>query len=62
MSVSPTEEALIVALDFEGRPNAPYPIVEKTLKFLVQQASTVSSVRHRRTRFSFSLTLPSRIS
>ena len=60
MSVLPTEEALIVALDFEGRPIAPYP--KNTLKFLAQQASTVSSVRPRRTRFSFSLTLLSRTS
>ena len=62
MSVSPTEEALIVALDFEGRPDAPYPVVKDTLKFLEQQASTVSSVQHRKTHFSFSSTLLSRIS
>jgi hypothetical protein len=63
MSVSPTENALIVALDFEGRLRCIiHPIVKSKLKFHAEQASTVLSAQRRRTRFSYFSTLPSPIS
>jgi hypothetical protein len=59
MSVSPTEDALIVALYFEGELEY---IIPYGFKFCPQQASTVSSVPLRRNRFSFSSILLFRIS
>jgi hypothetical protein len=54
MSVSPTDDALIVALDFEGEPNATgleKKIVGYYINLGQQQAYTVSSVRLRRIHF-----------
>ena len=57
MSVSPTEDTLIVALDFEGEIiYIPLLRVRNNLGFHAQQASTVSSVQPRRTCFSCFLT------
>lgn len=55
MSVSPTEDALIVALDFEGELAYPIPYIFDTviiLKFYTQQVSTISSILLRKKRFS----------
>jgi hypothetical protein len=58
MSVSPTEHALIVALDFEGRFECIiHPMVKSKLKFYAEQASTVLSAQRRRTLFSYFSTL-----
>jgi hypothetical protein len=57
MSVSPTDDALIVALDFEGEPNATGPekkIIEYYINLDQHQAYTVSSIRLRRIHFLFS--------
>ena len=63
MSVSPTDEALIVALDFEGEFHRPsVQLVRYDLRMEKQQASTVSSVLLKRTRFSFFSILPFLIS
>ena len=60
MSASPTDDALIVALDFEGEFMSPLcgPLPSEDEK---QQAYTVSSVRLRRTCFLFSSIPPFRI-
>ena len=58
MSVSPTENALIVALDFEGRLKCIIPpTVKRKLNFHAEQASTVLSAQRRRTPFSYFSTL-----
>ena len=63
MSVSPTDDALIVALDFEGESNSPHPSPFGThLRMDIRQAYTASSVLLRRTRFLFFSILPFPIS
>ena len=53
MSVAPTEDALIVALDFEGELDGIAPFqLNKNIKFYAQQASTASSIQRRKTCFS----------
>jgi len=54
MSVSPTDEALIVALDFEGEFIVPYYAPRVPSAYLVEQVYTASSVQLRRTHFLFS--------
>ena len=51
MSVSPTEDALIVALDFQGELEFSH-FGEHNLEFHTQQASTTPSVQWRRTCLS----------
>ena len=53
MSISPTEDALVVALDFEGEMGCIAPGEFKIISDLTQQVSIVWSVPLRRTRFSF---------
>ena len=53
MSISPTEDALIVALDFEGEIECIALGGFKIISNSTQQVSIVSSVQSRRTRFSF---------
>ena len=60
MSVSPTDDALIVALDFEGELSDPLVVVDLWVSYeysTTTQVYTVSSARPRKTRCSFSLTL-----
>ena len=63
MSVSPADDELIVALDFEGEFHRPsVQLARYDLRMEKQQASTVSNVLLKRTRFSFFSILPFPIS